>query len=291
MRRLYTFLIVVFITAGIFAQSPQKISYQAVIRNSLDQLVASHLVGMRISILQGTETGTAVYVETQISTTNTNGLIFIKIGEGAPVYGTFSDIDWSAGPYFLKTETDPDGGTSYSIEGTSQMLSVPYALHSKTAQLLSGGSHYLGEEYFGGIIFYLYTGNDGQQHGLVVSKTETTGIWSGSTLVGSNRSEDGYYNTILIPSGSTAKIWVEGLGTNWYLPSIDELSLLWNNRFHVNQTARAIGSTLLSYSASAYYWSSTEYNAINACYFLFGNGAQDYNSKTDTYSVRAIRAF
>jgi hypothetical protein len=107
-------------------------SYQAVIRNGSDQLVANHAVGMRISILQGSEIGTPIYVETQTPTTNTNGLATIEIGGGTPVTGIFASIDWSTGTYFIKTETDPTGGTSYTITGTSQLLSVPYALYAKT---------------------------------------------------------------------------------------------------------------------------------------------------------------
>jgi hypothetical protein len=115
------------------AQVPQKMSYQAVIRNSSDQLVADHAVRMKISILQGSATGTAVYVETQSKSTNANGLVTVEIGGGTIVSGTFTGIDWPAGPYFIKTETDPTGGTSYTITGTSQLLSVPYALYSKSS--------------------------------------------------------------------------------------------------------------------------------------------------------------
>lgn len=128
MKNLFTLFAAVILTANVFAQAPQKMSYQAVIRNSSNALVSSTAVGMRISILQTTASGTAVYVETQTATTNANGLVSIEIGAGTAVTGTFAGIDWSAGPYFIKTETDPAGGTSYSITGTSQLLSVPYAL-------------------------------------------------------------------------------------------------------------------------------------------------------------------
>lgn len=121
-----------------FAQSPEKMSYQAVIRNSSDALVINQSVGMQISILQGSAGGTAVYVETQTPTTNANGLISIEIGAGTAVSGNIATIDWTSGPYFIKTETDPTGGTSYSITGTSQLLSVPYALHAKTADTVIG---------------------------------------------------------------------------------------------------------------------------------------------------------
>ncbi|EAZ94961.1 hypothetical protein FBBAL38_11469 [Flavobacteria bacterium BAL38] len=117
-------------TATTFAQAPEKMSYQAVIRNSSDALVANQAVGMRISILQTTANGTAVYVETQTPTTNINGLVSIEIGNGTPVTGTFAGIDWATGPYFIKTETDPTGSTTYTITGTSQLMSVPYALYA-----------------------------------------------------------------------------------------------------------------------------------------------------------------
>ncbi len=89
--------------------------------------------------MQGSASGTAVYVETQTPTTNANGLVSIEIGDGTTVSGNFSTIDWVNGPYFIKTETAPTGGTNYTIAGTSQLLSVPYALHAKTAESLSGG--------------------------------------------------------------------------------------------------------------------------------------------------------
>ncbi len=113
------------------AQSPQKISYQAVVRNSSNQLVANGPVGMRISILQGSVSGSNVYIETQSLNTNANGLVSLEIGGGAVVSGNFSTIDWSAGPYFIKTDTDPLGGTNYTITGTTQFLSVPYALYAE----------------------------------------------------------------------------------------------------------------------------------------------------------------
>ncbi len=105
-------------------------SYQAVLRNSSSVLIKSTTVGMRISVLQGSAAGTAVYVETQRPVTNANGLASLEIGNGNPVTGTFAGINWAAGPYFIKTETDPAGGINYTIAGTSQLMSVPYALYA-----------------------------------------------------------------------------------------------------------------------------------------------------------------
>ncbi len=115
------------------AQAPNKMSYQAVVRNNSNTLVSNQVVGMRISVLQGSATGTTVYVETQTPITNTNGLVSIEIGGGTVVSGNFANINWANGPYFIKTETDPNGGTNYSITGTSQLLSVPYAMYAETS--------------------------------------------------------------------------------------------------------------------------------------------------------------
>jgi len=133
MRKIFTIVAAIALTASAIAQSPEKMSYQAVIRNSSDQLVANQSVGMQISIIQGSATGSVVYAETQTPTSNANGLISIEIGGGTVVSGTFSSIDWANGPYFIKTETDPTGGTGYTITGTTQLLSVPYALYAKNA--------------------------------------------------------------------------------------------------------------------------------------------------------------
>ena len=104
-----------FLTQSVTAQAPQQMSFQAVVRDASNALLPSTAVGMQVSILQGSATGTAVYVETQNPTTNANGLVSIQIGAGTVVSGTFNTIDWSAGPYFIKTETDPTGGTAYTI--------------------------------------------------------------------------------------------------------------------------------------------------------------------------------
>ena len=134
MKKLLLFLFIAVVTfATAFAQAPQKFSYQAVVRDAGNNLVATQSVGVQISILQGSATGAAVYVETQTVTTNANGLMTLEIGGGTVVSGDFATIDWANGPYFLKTETDPTGGTNYTITGTQQLLSVPFALYAATS--------------------------------------------------------------------------------------------------------------------------------------------------------------
>ena len=87
-----------------FFQAPQKLTYQPLIRNSSHALVTSTPIGMQISILKGSESGSSVYVETQTPTTNGNGLVTIEIGGGTVVSGSFATIDWADGPCFIKTE-------------------------------------------------------------------------------------------------------------------------------------------------------------------------------------------
>lgn len=115
------------------AQAPEKFSYQAVIRNASNALITNAPVGVKISILKTSAAGTVVYSESQTATTNANGLISIQIGAGTVISGTVAGINWAADSYYIKTETDPAGGTAYSISGTTQLLSVPYALYSKSS--------------------------------------------------------------------------------------------------------------------------------------------------------------
>lgn len=128
-----------------FAQVPQKMSYQAVVRGSDNNLVTNHQVAMRVSILQGSVDGTAVYTETHSATTNANGLLTIEIGDGTS-NDDFTAINWANGPFFVKTETDVNGGDDYDIIGVSQLLSVPYAMYAQTAGNMPDVSGFLTEE-------------------------------------------------------------------------------------------------------------------------------------------------
>jgi hypothetical protein len=137
MKRIIIFATMLLLAITITAQVPNKMSYQAVVRNSSNNLVVNQQIGVKISILKTSTTGVPVYIETQTTTTNQNGLMSIIIGNGNSSYN-ISDVNWTNGSYFIKTETDPEGGTNYIITGISQMLSVPYALHAKTAESISG---------------------------------------------------------------------------------------------------------------------------------------------------------
>lgn len=102
-------------------------------------MLANKAVSFRLSILQESESGTVAYSETHSGTTNAFGLVNLEIGQGTPVTGTFYSIAWSLHPYYIKVEMDPNGGNSYQWMGTSQLLSVPYALHAKNVELEADG--------------------------------------------------------------------------------------------------------------------------------------------------------
>ena len=289
MKRIFTIAVTLVMTVSVWAQAPEKMSYQAVVRDANNELVSQQTVGMQLSILQGSASGTAVYAETQTPTTNINGLVSLEIGTGTVVSGNFATINWANGPYFIKTETDPTGGTSYTITGTTQLMSVPYALHAKTAGKVSTKEKfYMGQDTLGGIVYYLYKDAAGTQHGLIVNKNESSEIWQvTATTTGADRTDDGAYNTSLM-TNSNAAAYVTGLGTGWYLPSIDELNILYYNRFTANKALRAGGYTLISTTSN---WSSTEYTEPRALGINFGTGASSSSPKSSAMIVRAIRAF
>lgn len=140
MKFTLTILLFVTVTLNVFAQSPEKMSYQAIIRTLNNSLVTNTKISLRVIVHQGTVTGTNVYQETHSVTTNKNGLVSLEIGTGTIITGNFTNITWEKGPYFLETQVDVTGGVNYNIIGVTQLLSVPYALHAKTADRLVGAN-------------------------------------------------------------------------------------------------------------------------------------------------------
>lgn len=163
-----TILLFIFntILIGAFAQAPQGFNYQAVARDASGTALASQPIGLQIKLLQGSAVGTAVYSETHAVTSNNLGLLNLVVGSGTPVTGTFSGIDWSAGPYFIEVSMDVTGGTSYVLMGTQQLMSVPYALYAAN----SGSAGSVGA-----------TGNDG-----ITGATGNTGAAGTDGINGTN---------------------------------------------------------------------------------------------------------
>lgn len=380
LKLLTIILVVVLATTGLIAQAPTSMSHEFMVNNSTGTPVASRTIAVRASILQGSSSGTAVYVETHTPTTNANALARINVGDGTVVSGTYGTIDWSAGPYYIKTEVDIAGGNNFGLSNTTQMLSVPFSLRSKTAESVttvnqgqvrlseqstngtnyvavqstanlsgnytltlpvddgntgqvlttngsgilswetpssgSGGSggftHYIGEVLYdnnnvaNGVVFHVWKDNAGTEHGLVVHLRDqsTSQTWSHNSnynlSAGTSSSWNGVANTnaILSQGGSnpSAAKLCNDLNVNgapgWYLPSVDELSLLWQNRFNVNKTLASLGAAATELSPSVAYWTSLENGPSNAYFFDFSFGYIWYNSKSGIFfSTRAIRAF
>jgi hypothetical protein len=269
MKRIIILCAALVMTASVFAQSPEKMSYQAVIRNSNNDLVKNAKIGMQISIIQGSAgaNGSTVYVETQAPTSNTNGLVSLEIGAGKTASGKFSDINWSAGPFFIKTESDPMGGTNYSITGTSQLLSVPYALHAKTAETLQSKTYKIGYwPELGGYVFFVTP--DGK-HGLVAETQDQSASSS-------------WYNAQDVISDPTNHTKDGKNFTDWRLPTKYELNLMSTNVFLMDGFP-SLGS----------YWSSTEVdNLIASCYFfsIKFSGPENNDKSVGNY-VRSVRDF
>jgi hypothetical protein len=131
-RILLSLVCITTISLSSLGQAPEGFNYQAVVRNASNTIVNNQSVGMRMTIQQGSIGGTTVYSETFGTTTNAYGLVNLKIGSGTST-DDFSAIDWSAGPFFMETAIDLTGGTNYAVMGTSQLMSVPYALYAKTS--------------------------------------------------------------------------------------------------------------------------------------------------------------
>ena len=132
MKFLFIFLSL-FVSSLLFSQAPEGINYQAVMRNSSGNLVTNSTVAIRVQIRQATATGTAVYQERHSVVTSSQGLINLVIGLGTPQVGTFNNIDWAVGPYFVNLAVDFSNGVNYQDFGTQQLMSVPYALYAKTS--------------------------------------------------------------------------------------------------------------------------------------------------------------
>ncbi len=117
-----------------FSQTPNIFNYQAAVRDTNGEVLASTSIGVQIVIRQESATGTAMYTETHTVATNTNGVFSIAVGTGT-TSDSFTAIDWSTSTYYIEVGVDTIGGISYNPIGTQQLLSVPYALHSKTTEL------------------------------------------------------------------------------------------------------------------------------------------------------------
>lgn len=316
MKNLSVILAFIFLlSTQLIAQTPPNaFNYSAVARNAAGQPIATTTIGIQITILKTSTLGNSVYSENHFVNTDAFGLFNLIIGAGAVQSGSMSTIDWSNDNYYLKVGMDAAGGTNFLTMGTTQLLSVPYALYAKSAGTVGGGgtggnfTHYIGEAFGGGVIFHLWKDGQGVEHGLIVDKTDLSAsqAWNNvaSTLIGTSAqsSWDGLSNSnaIVAQAGHTSSAAAlclnstNGGQSDWYLPSIDELERLYQNRLEVDARLRTIAGAIelkrYDNGNSLYYWSSTEYNASMVLCFYF-IGAVNAEDKNGIGYVRAVRAF
>jgi hypothetical protein len=139
MKSTILFLLGIVITFGSFGQVAQKFNYQAVVRNNTGVIVTNQNIAVKAEIIDSNST-TILYSETHTVTTNAQGLFALQVGGGSAKSGVFANIDWSAGNRYIRTSVDLTGGTNFQLIGTSQLLSVPYALQAKNISISRVGN-------------------------------------------------------------------------------------------------------------------------------------------------------
>ena len=320
MIRIITIFFIAIFFQQAFAQSPQAIPYQAVVRNASGNIISNQAVKIRFSMHDSLATGPVVYKEIHTISTNAQGLVNVNIGKGSIISGSFSGINWGKNNKFIQVELDALNNNTYIDLGTTQMMSVPYALYAEKSGSASGLQHFVGEIYGGGVVYSVYKDVNGNEHGLIVSLTDVANtVWGteGITIPNSINSIDGKPNTLSIVNNepitnnaANACFLYRGGGySDWYLPSIEELLLIYENRLNVNSTLKSISNTNPIYDSNTQfsaqqsyynYWSSTQMfsDQSNFAYCLAYNFmpggtpiSMDNGPKSVTLQVRAIRKF
>lgn len=294
MKSVTTLLLVILLPLSILSQVPQKMSYQAVIRDAQNDLITSRDISVEISLLQGSPTGSVVYFETHSTTTNPNGLFSLEIGTGK-TSSNFSSVDWSQGPYWIRSDVDPGNGEPRLII-TTQLMSVPYALYAN-----NGFSHYIGERFGGGIICHLWKDSLGKEHGLIIDlKNINDSYYWGPTngTVGGLTDWNGLFNSEKIASRyptSAAALCLNstrGGYDDWYLPTFLEIQHA--NNFSVYKAFAETPGAQAPYSYyttfSNGYWVSEERDTSFGLTWG-GYGWPSLITKDQPAMVRAMRKF
>lgn len=307
MKKLISFLALV-ITTITFAQAPQGFNYQATVRNSTGALIVNQNVNFKFNVMLNSATSLPVFSETHMAPTDELGQVNLVIGQGTATVGTFSTINWGTGNYYLGIELNTGGG--YIAMGTTQLLSVPYALYANSSGNTIGNSggftHYIGELFGGGIVVSVWKTN-GVEHGLIASLTDapsqvswTTPAFQ-STLIGTAAQSyrDGFSNTnAIVNQAGTGTNYAAGLCkaynaggfTDWYLPAEWELFQCYSSVLIINEV---LGDTN-GFKPTEHYWSSTEGfsgPATTAVRNYFGYYGAYSANKANLNSVRAVRRF
>ncbi|HEU5165063.1 MAG TPA: hypothetical protein VFU29_05960, partial [Chitinophagaceae bacterium] len=216
MKKLLTLTTMLFVCILMNAQTPQGLNYQAVARTADGVIIPTQNIGVRFSILEGSVTGAVVYSETHTVVTNSYGLFTLAIGKGIPVASTFANINWASGTdKFLKVEIAPAGGSNYQLQGTTQLLSVPYALYSEKTRLLAGNNtinitngNTITGNYQAANNTILLTGNAIAGN---YQAANNTILLSGNTIAGNYQAGN---NTVLLNGNTIAGNYQAGTGIN-----------------------------------------------------------------------------
>jgi hypothetical protein len=193
MKNLYL-IIFLFIGVAASAQAPEKMSYQAVIRDANGVILKNQDVTIQFTVIQPSTPSTPVYQEFHRPTTNANGLVSIYIGTGTVSSGNFSTVDWSSGPYFLQTEIDPTGGFNYVISSTTELVSVPYALHANVADSLIGGVNETDPVFDAAVAKGITAIDTAYWNDKLGSYTETDPVYDASIAKGITAIDTAYWN-------------------------------------------------------------------------------------------------
>jgi hypothetical protein len=304
MKKLFTLLALIVITT-INAQAPQGFNYQATVRNSAGALITNQNVLFKFNIMLNSQTSLPVYSETHQAPTDDLGQVNLTVGQGTATIGTFTGINWANGTYYLGIELNT--GTGYVAMGTTQLLSVPYALYANTSGSTTGNNggftHYVGELFGGGIVVSVWK-TAGAEHGLIASLIDlstgiqwTTPAFQNNYLYESAKSLSfGGWNTIeIVNQAGAGTSYAAGLCdaysyggySDWYLPAINELKQCYNSQQVVNEV---LGDSNGFQPNS--YWSSTERYDNTAWIQDFRYGSTgDYDKYFTNVSVRAVRRF
>jgi hypothetical protein len=209
MRKLTLLFLSLTLSLFSIAQAPQALNYQAVARNTAGSPLAMQAVVVRFTVIDGTVNGPTAYQETHTTTTNAYGLFTLAIGRGSTVSGTFAGINWGAGDKFLKVEFSTDGGANYNLQGTTQFLSVPYALYAQRTNLQAGNAINITG---GNTINGAYTGGMGiTVNGATIAHAMQAGVGiniTGATISGNYQGGNG----INITGNTISSSYVAGPG-------------------------------------------------------------------------------
>ncbi len=302
------FLLFICISSSVNSQTHtvKTIVYNTLVLNSSKLLMKNVHFGIKASIIKGDEKGHVIYSEILKGQTNVKGNLAIDIGVGYVVAGKYSNFDITSGPYMIKLEMDPHGGTNYTINITRPFVNL--AKGTTAPFKFSVGSRviakrYVGELFGGGIIFHLSKDSLGNDHGLIASLQDlsTSAKWglSGIDFYGFKNASDGKDNfKAMLNNGAepgTAARIVEKYQhdgyKDWYLPALKELLMLYQVKDLIDKTLDTDKNEKTKGLERKHYWSSTGYSASTSWFFSFYNGGATNYGKNYVFNVRAIRAF